>query len=79
MIKNIIFDFGDIFINLDKQAPLLELAKFGFTELTPELDTIFKEYEMGLLETDAFIDKLQAIFTNTTKQRKITTVSKKRQ
>ncbi|WP_116769270.1 HAD family hydrolase [Maribacter litoralis] len=68
MIKNIIFDFGDIFINLDKQAPLLEMAKFGFTELTPELDTIFKEYEMGLLETDAFIDKLQAIFTNTTKQ-----------
>lgn len=68
MIKNIIFDFGDIFINLDKQAPLLEMAKFGFTELTPELDTIFKEYEMGLLETDAFIDKLQAIFTNATKQ-----------
>ncbi|VXC33098.1 HAD family hydrolase [Maribacter litoralis] len=68
MIKNIIFDFGDIFINLDKQAPLLEMAKFGFTELTPELDTVFKEYEMGLLETDAFIDKLQAIFTNATKQ-----------
>lgn len=68
MIKNIIFDFGDIFINLDKQAPLLEMAKFGFTELTPELDTIFKEYEMGLLETDAFIDKLQAIFTNATNQ-----------
>lgn len=68
MIKNIIFDFGDIFINLDKQAPLLEMEKFGFTILTPELDTIFKEYEMGLLETDAFIDKLQAIFTNTTKQ-----------
>lgn len=68
MIKNIIFDFGDIFINLDKQAPLLEMAKFGFTELTPALDTIFKEYEMGLLETDAFIDKLQAIFTNASKQ-----------
>jgi len=68
MIKNIIFDFGDIFINLDKQAPLLEMAKFGFTELTPELDTVFKEYEMGLLKTDAFIDKLQAIFTNATKQ-----------
>ncbi|MEP2059463.1 MAG: HAD family phosphatase [Maribacter litoralis] len=68
MIKNIIFDFGDIFINLDKQAPLLEMAKFGFTESTPELDTIFKEYEMGLLETEVFIDKLQAIFTNATKQ-----------
>jgi FMN phosphatase YigB (HAD superfamily) len=68
MIKNIIFDFGDIFINLDKQAPLLEMAKFGFTELTPELDTIFKDYEMGLMESDEFVDKLQAIFTNATKE-----------
>lgn len=67
MIKNIIFDFGDIFINLDKQAPLLEMAKFGFTELTPELDTIFKEYEMGLIESDEFVSRLQAIFTTATK------------
>ncbi|WP_324026809.1 HAD family phosphatase [Maribacter sp. BPC-D8] len=67
MIKNIIFDFGDIFINLDKQAPLLEMAKFGFTELTPELDTIFKNYEMGLMESDEFVNQLQAIFTNVTK------------
>ncbi|TDT45486.1 putative hydrolase of the HAD superfamily [Maribacter spongiicola] len=67
MIKNIIFDFGDIFINLDKQAPLLELAKFGFTELTPELDSIFKAYEMGLMESDEFVNQLQAIFTNATK------------
>ncbi len=67
MIKNIIFDFGDIFINLDKQAPLLEMAKFGFTELTPELDTIFKKYEMGLIESDEFVNRLQAIFTNATK------------
>lgn len=68
MIKNIIFDFGDIFINLDKQAPLLEMAKFGFTELTPELDTIFKEYEMGLMESDEFVNQLQAIFTSATKE-----------
>ena len=67
MIKNIIFDFGDIFINLDKQAPLLEMAKFGFTELTPELDTIFKEYEMGLMESDEFVNRLQGIFTNASK------------
>ncbi|MDF4202754.1 HAD-IA family hydrolase [Maribacter sp. SA7] len=68
MIKNIIFDFGDIFINLDKKAPLLEMAKFGFTELTPELDTIFKEYEMGLMESDEFIDQLQAIFNNASRE-----------
>ncbi|SIQ58374.1 HAD family hydrolase [Maribacter ulvicola] len=67
MIKNIIFDFGDIFINLDKQAPLLQMAKFGFTKLTPALDIIFKEYEMGLMTSDEFVNKLQAIFTNASK------------
>ncbi|MDP5093445.1 MAG: HAD family phosphatase, partial [Polaribacter sp.] len=29
MIKNIIFDFGDIFINLDKEATYREMAKLG--------------------------------------------------
>ncbi|WP_291965290.1 HAD-IA family hydrolase [Maribacter sp.] len=67
MIKNIIFDFGDIFINLDKQAPLIEMAKFGFTELTPDLDAIFKSYEMGLITSDVFVEKLQGIFTNASK------------
>lgn len=68
MIKNIIFDFGDIFINLDKQAPLLEMSKFGLTIMTPELDTIFKDYEMGLMESDVFIDALQSIFNGATKE-----------
>lgn len=62
MIKNIIFDFGDIFINLDKQAPLLEMSKLGLTQMTPELDNIFKNYEMGLMESDTFINALQSIF-----------------
>jgi putative hydrolase of the HAD superfamily len=64
MIKNIIFDFGDIFINLDKQAPLIEMSKFGLKQMTPELDTIFKNYEMGLIESDAFINALQSIFND---------------
>ncbi|HDZ06283.1 hypothetical protein LCGC14_0148070 [marine sediment metagenome] len=68
MIKNIIFDFGDIFINLDKQAPLLEMAKFGFTEMTPELDIIFKDYETGLMESDEFVNRLQTIFSNASKE-----------
>jgi len=64
MIKNIIFDFGDIFINLDKQAPLLEMSKFGLTQMTPELDAIFIDYEMGLIESDTFINALQSIFND---------------
>ena len=68
MIKNIIFDFGDIFINLDKQAPLIEMSKFGLTRMTPELDTIFKEYEMGLMKSDDFINVLQSILSDASRE-----------
>ena len=33
MIKNIIFDFGDIFINLDKAATIKELKVLGVSEI----------------------------------------------
>ncbi|WP_158979410.1 HAD family phosphatase [Cellulophaga sp. L1A9] len=68
MIKNIIFDFGDIFINLDKPAVFKALAKFGYTEITPELDEIFKAYEMGLMSSDDFKSKLNTIFPDATPQ-----------
>jgi len=29
MIKTLIFDFGDVFINLDKEAPYIEMRKLG--------------------------------------------------
>ncbi|WP_298476542.1 HAD family phosphatase [uncultured Maribacter sp.] len=62
MTKNIIFDFGDIFINLDKQAVFKELAKYGFTSLTPELDSVAKKYEQGLISSENFIQSLITIF-----------------
>ena len=34
MIKNIIFDFGDIFINLDKKATHKELEKLGVSNIS---------------------------------------------
>jgi len=66
MIKNIIFDFGDIFINLDKPAVFEALANVGYTEITPELDDIFKAYEMGLMTSENFILKLNEIFPSAT-------------
>lgn len=66
MIKNIIFDFGDIFINLDKPAVFKALANVGYTEVTPELDDIFKAYEMGLMTSENFILKLNEIFPSAT-------------
>ncbi|KGK31433.1 HAD-IA family hydrolase [Cellulophaga sp. E6(2014)] len=66
MIKNIIFDFGDIFINLDKLAVFKALANVGYIEVTPELDDIFKAYEMGLMTSENFILKLNQIFPSAT-------------
>lgn len=56
MIKNIIFDFGDVFINLDKQATYKELAKLGVTEVTEEMMQQYYQYEMGLTSTDEFVN-----------------------
>ncbi|PIB23685.1 haloacid dehalogenase [Maribacter sp. 4U21] len=69
MIKNIIFDFGDIFINLDKPAIFKHMALFGFTELTPELDTLAKDYEMGLMSSDSYVTALNEIFPQADKER----------
>ncbi|SEB43663.1 putative hydrolase of the HAD superfamily [Tenacibaculum sp. MAR_2009_124] len=55
MIKNIIFDFGDVFINLDKQATYRELAKLGVTEITEEMMQVYYNYEMGLMSTEEFV------------------------
>ena len=62
MIENIIFDFGDVFINLDKQATAREMEKFGFKHLTPELEKLFAAYEKGLITTGYFLDQTSHMF-----------------
>ena len=56
MIKNIIFDFGDIFLNLDKEATFIELAKLGVHKITDEMLSIAHQYEIGEISTDYFIE-----------------------
>jgi len=55
MIKNIIFDFGDIFINLDKQGTYKAMADLGVTKITEEMITVYQNYEKGFMTTNAFI------------------------
>lgn len=55
MIKNIVFDYGDVFINLDKQATMKELAKLGVHEFTEEMRDLCFQYEMGMITTDVFV------------------------
>lgn len=68
MIKNIVLDFGDVFINLDKPATAREMQQFGFKEITPELDTLFKEYEKGLVTSAVFLNTTSALFPLASRQ-----------
>ena len=63
MIKTIIFDFGDIFINLDKPAIERELLNLGILEITPEMYALAAKYEKGLIATAQLIDYFTSRFT----------------
>lgn len=62
MIKNIIFDFGDIFINLDKEATAKELFDQGVTVFSEEEMDLCQRYEMGLLSTTGFLNFFEKKF-----------------
>ncbi len=63
MIKNIIFDFGDVFINLDKEVIFRELAKYGGSpELSPVLVTLNESYEVGEINSADFIEELVKVY-----------------
>lgn len=66
MIKNIIFDFGDIFINLDKKATAKALSTFGDEKNISQLNSIFGNYEQGKVSTTSFLAELKTIFPNAT-------------
>ncbi|WP_298541063.1 HAD family phosphatase [uncultured Aquimarina sp.] len=71
MIKTIIFDFGDVFINLDKPATLKELSKLGISSLTKELEHINESYETGNITTVEFINYYKKLLPNSTERQLI--------
>ena len=68
MIKNIIFDFGDVFINLDKSATLQALFKAGYKEIPEGLIPLANFYEKGLLNTPSFLEAVSGFLPNSTKE-----------
>ncbi len=54
MIKNLLFDFGDVFINLDKEATLRKLSEAGHTEISAEMLPVIFQYEKGLISSEEF-------------------------
>ena len=56
-IKTLIFDFGDVFINLDKQGAMQNaLDLFELDELHEDLVAINTLYEQGLISTEEFLE-----------------------
>ncbi|WP_010521031.1 HAD family hydrolase [Aquimarina agarivorans] len=58
-IKNIIFDFGDIFINLDKPAPINAFLSLGLNAPLKDISLINDTYEIGKINTNTFLDTYQ--------------------
>jgi len=67
-IKTYIFDFGDVFINLDKPATLRELSKLGKSDFNDEMLKMNKLYEKGMISTDDFLQFYQSQFPQASKQ-----------
>lgn len=64
MINAIIFDFGDVFINLDKQATIAGLKKLGLTEWNDDLNQLNIEYETGKISRENFVGGIQKHIPN---------------
>jgi len=59
MIKTLIFDFGDVFVNLDKPATMREMNKHKIETLSENLLQVNQQYEKGLISSAAFVKSYQ--------------------
>lgn len=66
MIDTIIFDFGDIFINLDKQATIDGLERLGLSSWNEDLDQLNISFEKGQISRDDFLFGIQKQIPNAT-------------
>ena len=64
MINTIIFDFGDIFINLDKKATIDGLKNLGLKEWNADLDHLNIQFEKGNISRDEFLAGFQKQLPN---------------
>ncbi len=71
MIKTLVFDFGDVFLNLDKEATARELKKLGAQEFTSEMQLINNQYEKGEITSEDFVKEYLKWFPDVTNQQLI--------
>ena len=68
MIKTIIFDFGDVFINLDKPATLRELSQLGDFQFNDSIQGLNNQYEVGKITTKEFIQNYHRLLPQATEE-----------
>jgi putative hydrolase of the HAD superfamily len=61
MIKNLIFDFGDVFINLDKAVVPSGILKYGKSPEDARLIEVANHYEKGEISSENFVTKVCTI------------------
>lgn len=71
MPKTILFDFGDVFINLDKTATFRELKKLGLSAFSPEMEQFNNAYEKGEITSAKFVEQYRQWFPQAEKQQLI--------
>ena len=59
MIDTIIFDFGDVFINLDKEGSINALKKLGLTQWNDDLNQLNLQFEKGQIDEENFLLGIQ--------------------
>ncbi|WP_313804528.1 HAD family phosphatase [Flavobacterium sp.] len=59
MIDTIIFDFGNVFINLSQEAPFDHMRKIGLVCWNEDLDMLNKRYEKGKIDEIDFFKGFQ--------------------
>lgn len=64
MIDTIIFDFGDIFINLEKQRCKKAFHNLGLPHLNPDLLSQNNLYEKGMIDEMTFLSSFQKYIPN---------------
>jgi putative hydrolase of the HAD superfamily len=67
-IKNIVFDFGDVFVNLDKNATKRKLEKLGFDDFDSEMVKMNELYETGKIKTAEFLEFYYSKTPNSSKK-----------
>ncbi|RZJ75637.1 MAG: HAD family phosphatase, partial [Flavobacterium sp.] len=59
MVNTIIFDFGDVFINKDKEGKIKKFAALGLTDWNEELEKLEGKLETGKINEEGFLNGIR--------------------